>query len=99
MTRAPAVRTVDAMGTDIYGSYDHLVIELSGADALRARARRLRIPIDDIVEVRLGTAGSRPAVVIRERGGAVHVFRRADAGEVVEDLVRRGVGAPVSVGG
>lgn len=99
MTRPGAVRTVDGMGTDIYGSYDHLVIELSGAEALRARARRLRIPIDDIVGVRLGTAGQRPAVVIRERDGAVHVFRRADAAEVVDDLVRRGVGAPVTVGG
>ena len=99
MTRGRAVRTVDGMGTDVYGSYDHLVIELSGAEALRARARRLRIPIDDIVEVRLGTAGQRPAVVICERGGAVYVFRRADAGDVVDDLVRRGVGAPLSVGG
>jgi hypothetical protein len=99
MTRAPAVRTVGGMGTDIYGSYDHLVIELSGAEALRARARRLRIPIDDIVEVRVGTAGHRPAVVIRERDGLVHVFRRANAGEVVDDLLRRGVGAPVTVGG
>lgn len=99
MTRVPLVRTVVGMGTDFYGSYDHLVIELSGAEALRARARRLRIPIDDIVEVRLGTAGQRPAVVIRERGGAVHVFRRADAGEVVDDLVRRGVGAALRVPG
>jgi hypothetical protein len=86
------------MGTDIYGSYDHLVIELSGTEALRARARRLRIPLDDIVEVRVGRAGHRPAVVIRERGGAVHVFRREDAADVVADLVRRGVGAPVTAG-
>lgn len=86
------------MGTDIYGSYDHLVIELWGAEALRARARRLRIPLDDIVEVRLGTAGHRPAVVIRQRDGQVHVFRRSDAGEVVDDLVRRGVGAAAVAG-
>ena len=45
------------MGTNIYGSYDSLVIELSGLDALRAGRREVRVTIDDVLQVRSADVG------------------------------------------
>ena len=98
------------MGTTIYGSYDDLVIELHGLDALRLGTRRIRIPLDDIESVDSFAAGdptggivvgprSQPAVVIRSRRdgrGATVAVHRPDAEEVAADLVRRGVGRSVA---
>ncbi len=95
------------MGTNIYGSYDQLVIELSGFDAVRAGRRVLRLDIDTIrsvtVEARqvadpatqhLGIR-RHPAVMITiEDGRSLRCFavHRPDAVEMAADLVRCGVG-------
>lgn len=101
------------MGTTIYGSYDDLMIELHGLDALRMGSRRIRIPLAEIESVQaLDEVGgdadtvdvgprSQPAVVIRRRrrGGRSEVVavHRRDAEVVAADLVRRGVGSSVAL--
>jgi hypothetical protein len=65
------VRTVDGMGTTIYGSYDRLVIELSGLDVVRAGGRRaIRIPLDEIVAVTDIDAGTAHAFDVHDRFGS-----------------------------
>ena len=100
------------MGTTIYGSYDDLMIELHGLDALRMGSRRIRIPLAEIESVQaLDEVGgdadtvdvgprSQPAVLIRRRRGGrseVVAVHRRDAEEVAADLVRRGVGGSVAL--
>ena len=95
------------MGTTWYGSYDELVIELHGFDAIRARRTQIRLRIHDIESVRVVAANAvepgalhlghrkKPAVVLTTRAtesiGCLAIHRR-DAAEVADDLVRRGVG-------
>ena len=40
------------MGTNIYGSYDSLVIELRGLDRWRTGRREVRVAVDDVWRVR-----------------------------------------------
>ena len=40
------------MGTNIYGSYDELVIELRGADRWRTGRGEVRVALDDVSRVR-----------------------------------------------
>jgi hypothetical protein len=95
------------MGTDIYGRFDHLVIELDALDAFRLGRPRLLVPLDDVRAVHLGRPSTaarrllevgrhrRPAVVLDldERSFADRVVvHHRDAAAIVEDLVRCGVG-------
>ena len=41
------------MGTNIYGSYDELVIELGGLDRWRTGRQEVRIAVDDVWSVRV----------------------------------------------
>ena len=64
MPGRPALRTVRRMGTTIYGSYDQLVIEVSGVTRLRPHAngltpKRVLVPVDLISNVRSAPAGRR----------------------------------------
>ena len=52
------------MGTNIYGSYDELVIELSGLDLVRAGRREVRVRVDDVWHVRAAD----PRTLVRWEG-------------------------------
>jgi hypothetical protein len=65
------------MGTNVYGSYDQLVIELGGLDRWKAGRREVRIALDDVWSVRAADprdlvtfAGERVLRVGRRHGGA-----------------------------
>ena len=72
------VRTVRRMGTTIYGSYDQLVIEVSGVTRLRPHAEgftpaRTLVPVDLISRVSSAPAGRRSqthAHVVSEIGSS-----------------------------
>jgi hypothetical protein len=84
MTVEEAVRTVRDMGTNMYGSYDSLVIELRGLDRWRTGRREVRIPLDDVWRVR----SADPRTLVSWHGERVLRARRVRGGEpvVVLDL-------------
>ena len=96
MTADCAVRTVIAMGTAMYGSYDCLVIEDS--------KRKVRIPLEDVAHLSpwaepandevLARFGHRwhPTVVVELVDGGCYVVHLRNARWVAEDLSLRGVG-------
>ena len=96
MTSVTTIRTVVSMGTAIYGSYDHLVIE--------DRKQRVRIPLDDVAHLSpwaepddyevLERFGHRwhPTVVVELVDGGCYVVHMRNARWVAEDLTLRGVG-------
>jgi hypothetical protein len=88
------------MGTNVYGSYDQLVIELGGLDRWKAGRREVRIALDDVWSVRAADprdlvtfAGERVLRVGRRNGGApVLVLATPEAADLAEGLRRSGVG-------
>jgi hypothetical protein len=73
------------MGTNIYGSYDSLVIELRGLDRWRTGRREVRIAVDDVWRVRSADART----LVSWEGERVLRAGRTRAGEpvLVLDLV------------
>ena len=72
------------MGTNIYGSYDELVIELHGLDGWRSRRRELRVRVDDVWQVR----SADPHTLVSFDGERVLRLGRPHGGRVVVlDLV------------
>ena len=77
------------MGTNIYGSYDELVVELRGLDRWKAGHREVRVGIDDVWAVRaadpaslVSFAGERVLRVgARRRGAPVLVLDLAPRAE------------------
>src|SRR5689334_9628849 len=56
-TADPCIRTVHPMGTTITGSYDWLLIDVTGPAAALLRRRRIVLPLESIVDV---TVAKRP---------------------------------------
>ena len=62
------------MGTNIYGSYDELVIELWGLDRLLTGRREVRVKVEDVRRVR-----SAPVAAVTSADGK-RVFRAGRGG-------------------